>query len=213
MPARSWHCSLTALAGGDGVVGCERSAIGPIVQELATIAAKSGPAVSYEIREITVASPDWRGKLLPLAPAGRPAGRHRRLALDAAGLKDLLEQCQADPRCKVVQAPSMTAHIGEPVRMTSEEAHNYVAALKRVSDAPPNQGTKIAFEPQVDKVHNGVRVYVLSSELKGQALFARIVIEENRLVAIHTAKYTEGVKPKPRPTRTWPGPRSGTWPG
>ena len=153
--------------------------------------------MSYEIREITVASPEWRGKLLPSL---QPVARHEGAAiwaLDAAGIKDLLEQCQADPRCKVVQAPSMTARIGEPVRMSSETAHNYVAHLKRVSDAPPNQGTKIAFQPEVDKVHSGVRVSVLSSELKGQALFAKIVIEENRLVAIHTAKYTEGVKPKP----------------
>ena len=91
----------------------------------------------------------------------------------------------------------MMARIGEPVRMSSETSHNYVAHLKRVSDAPPNQGTQIAFQPEVDKVHSGVRVSVLSSELKGQALYAKIVIEENRLVAIHTARYTEGVKPKP----------------
>ena len=81
--------------------------------------------------------------------------------------------------------------------MTSEETVQYVASLKRVADGPPNQSTRLAFEPQVDKVHNGVRVNILSSELKGQKLFARVVIDENRLVAIHTVKYTENVQPKP----------------
>ena len=118
-------------------------------------------------------------------------------ALDPAGFKELLELCQADTRNNVLQAPKMIARVGDPARMTSEETDHYVASLKRVADGPPNQSTKLAFEPQVDKVHNGVRVNILSSQLKGQNLFARVVIEENRLVAIHMAKYTEGVQPKP----------------
>ena len=50
--------------------------------------AKSGPAVSFEIREITVASPEWRGKLLPsLQPVARQEGAAV-WALDASGIKD-----------------------------------------------------------------------------------------------------------------------------
>jgi hypothetical protein len=187
---------MAALIGDDGVVGAS-VATGPTGPQLATAAAKGGPTVSFDIRDITVASPDWRGKLIAsLQPVARQEGSAV-WALDGPGVKELLTHCQADPRCKVVQAPAMTARVGEPVRMSSETAHNYVAHLRRVSDAPPNQGTQIAFQPEVDKVHDGVRVSVLSSELKGQVLFAKIVIEENRLVAFHTAKYTEGVKPKP----------------
>ena len=54
--------------------------------------------------------------------------------------------------------------------MTNEEEIPYVAALRRVADGAPNQSTKLAFEPQVEKVHNGVRVEILSSQLKGTAL-------------------------------------------
>lgn len=187
---------LTALTGGNELVGAsvrER----PNARDLATIASRGGPAVSYEIREITVASPEWRGKVLPsLNPVARRDGSTV-WALDEAGIHELLTQCQADPRCKIAQPPAMMARIGEPVRMSSETAHNYVAHLKRVSDAPPNQGTRLAFQPEVDKVHSGVRVNVLSSELKGRALYAKLVVEEHRLVAMHSVKYTEGVKPKP----------------
>jgi len=118
-------------------------------------------------------------------------------SLDPAGFKELLELCQADPRSNVLQAPKMTARVGDPARMTSEETHQYVASVKRVADGPPNRSTRLAFEPQLDKVHNGVRVNILSSQLKGQNLFARVVIDENRLVAIHMVKYTEAVQPKP----------------
>ena len=46
--------------------------------------------------EITVASPEWRGKLLPsLQPVARQEGSAV-WALDAAGIKDLLAQCEAD---------------------------------------------------------------------------------------------------------------------
>ena len=153
--------------------------------------------VGFEIRDIRVSSPEWRGKLiLRMQPVTRQEGTAV-WSLDPAGFKELLELCQADPRSNVLQAPKMTARVGDPARMTSEETHQYVASVKRVADGPPNRSTRLAFEPQLDKVHNGVRVNILSSQLKGQNLFARVVIDENRLVAIHTVKYTEAVQPKP----------------
>jgi hypothetical protein len=188
---------MAALAGGDGAVG---ASVGerPNVKELATAAARGGPAISFEIREITVASPEWRGTFQrSLQPVARQEGSAV-WALDAAGIQELLAQCRADPRCRVTQAPPMIARIGEPVRMSSETVHSYVAHLKHISDATPSQGTQIAFQPEVDKVHSGLRVSVLSSELKGQALYAKILVEENRLQAMHTAKYTWGVQSKPQ---------------
>ena len=158
---------------------------------------KGGPMVAFEIRDIRVSSPEWRGKLIMrMQPVTRQEGTAV-WSLDPAGLKELLELCQADTRSNVLQAPKMTARVGDPARMTSEETHQYVASVKRVADGPPNQSTRLAFEPQIDKIHNGVRVNILSSQLKGQNLFARVVIDENRLVAIHTVKYTEAVQPKP----------------
>jgi len=168
-----------------------------VVSQAGVQAKTGGPMVAIEIRDIRVSSPEWRGKLiLRMQPVTRQEGSAV-WSLDTAGFKELLELCQADTRSNVLQAPRMTARVGDPARMTSEETHQYVAAVKRVADGPPNRSTRLAFEPQVDKVHNGVRVNILSSELKGQNLFARVVIEENRLVAIHTVKYTETVQPKP----------------
>jgi hypothetical protein len=154
---------------------------------------KSGPTVAFEIRTFKVGSPDWRGKIMnSLQPIDRQEGAAI-WALDPAGLKELLEYCQADPRSNVLQAPKMIARIGDPVRMSSETATSYVAFVKRSADGPPNQATHVAFEPQVDKVHTGIRVKVLSSELKAKALFAKIVVEENRLMAMHDALYSEAL--------------------
>ncbi|MGA8347611.1 MAG: hypothetical protein WB773_07280 [Isosphaeraceae bacterium] len=168
-----------------------------VVSRTGVLGTKSGPIIGFEIRDIRVSSPEWRGKLiLRMQPVTRQEGTAV-WSLDPAGFKELLEFCQADPRSNALQAPKMTARVGDPARMTSEETIQYVASLKRVADGPPNQSTKLAFEPQLDKVHNGVRVNILSSQLKGQNLFARVVIDENRLVAIHMVKYTEAVQPKP----------------
>jgi hypothetical protein len=168
-----------------------------LVSQPGVPATKSGPMVAFEIRDIRVSSPDWRGKLIVrMQPVTRQEGTAV-WSLDSAGLRELLDLCQTDLRNNVLQAPKMTTRVGDPARMTSEETVQYVASLKRVADGPPNQSTRLAFEPQIDKVHNGVRVRILSSHLKGQNLFARVVIDENRLVAIHTVKYTETVQPKP----------------
>jgi hypothetical protein len=168
-----------------------------VVSRAGVLATKGGPMVTFEIRDIRVSSPEWRGKLiLRMQPVTRQEGTAV-WSLDPAGFKELLDLCQADPRSNVLQAPTMSARVGDPARMTSEETHQYVASVKRVADGPPNRATKLAFEPQLDKVHNGVRVNVLSSQIKGQNLFARVVIDENRLVAIHMVKYTEAVQPKP----------------
>ena len=153
--------------------------------------------VDFQIRDIRASNPGWRGRLiLKLQPVARDEGCAV-WSLDAAGVKELLELFQADTRSNVLQAPKMTARIGDPARMTSEEAVQYVASLRRVADGPPNQSTRLAFEPLVDKVHSGVRVNILSSQLKDRKLFAKVVIQENRLMAVHTVRYTETVQPKP----------------
>ena len=168
-----------------------------VVSQAGVPATKGGPVVAFEIRDIRVSSPEWRGKLiLRMQPVTRQEGGVLLRGVNTSP-KELLDLCQADPRSNVLQAPTMSARVGDPARMTSEETHQYVASVKRVADGPPNRATKLAFEPQLDKVHNGVRVNILSSQLKGQNLFARVVIDENRLVAIHTVKYTEAVQPKP----------------
>jgi hypothetical protein len=158
--------------------------------------AKGGPSISFEIRKISVASPEWRGKFIPsLKPIARQEGAAV-WALDSEGIRGLLTYLQGDTRCNVLQAPKMIARIGEPVRMSSETGHHYVASLKRVADGPPSQATRIAFEPQVDQVHDGIRVNVLSSQLKGKDLLAKIEVHDNRLVAFHSASYNEVLKGK-----------------
>lgn len=160
---------------------------------------KGGPVVVFEVRDIRAGSLDWRGLfMLRLQPVARKEGVAV-WTLDRAGFGALLEFLQADVRSSVLSAPKMTAHVGEPARMTSEEEVKYVAALKRVADGAPNQSTRLAFEPLIDKVHSGVRVHIVSSRLKGPALEARVFIEENRLVALHTTTYQEGVRPKTDP--------------
>lgn len=164
-------------------------------------AKREGPVVAFEIRDIRAGSLDWRGKfMLRLHPLARREGVAAWVA-DQADLIDLLAFLQADPKNSVTLAPRMTARLGDPARMTSAEAVKYVAALKRIADGVPNQATRLSFVPQVDSVDNGVRVNILSSRIAGSgpALEARIVIEENRLVALHTTSYGEMVGPKSDP--------------
>ena len=81
--------------------------------------------------------------------------------------------------------------------MTAQESFKYVASLTRKADGEPNQATSIAFIPETDEVHNGVRVEILGSQLQADGLLARMVIDESRIIGFHTTKYHESVKPKP----------------
>jgi hypothetical protein len=164
----------------------------------ATAKVPAGPVkkIAFEVRDIIVASPDWRGKMLAqLEPVARQEGSTV-WALDQKGLADLLKYCQSDARCNIVQPPRMISNVGEPARMSNETSVKYVAHLKRVSDGPPNEGTHIAFVPEIGEVHDGIRVNVTSSQFKGPVLFAKVSIEQNQVLSILTTTYTESVKPR-----------------
>src|SRR4051812_47548495 len=116
---------LLAVQVGTGV---QDGATGPAATTppLVSPGAKSGPTISFEIRKISVASPEWRGKFIPaLKPIARQEGAAV-WALDSDGIRGLLTYLQGDTRCNVLQAPKMIARIGEPVRMSSETGHRYV---------------------------------------------------------------------------------------
>ena len=159
------------------------------------VAAPPVPQVVFEIRDLSMASPDWRGALQPmLHPVAREEGVAA-WAVDREGMRRLMEACQADKNSSILQAPRMTANLGEPVRMTNEEAVHYVAQLRRVSDGPPDEATSLAFQPEVAEVHDGVRVVLTETRLKGPALYAHVVVQCSTVVNMLTTHYEESVGP------------------
>ncbi len=151
------------------------------------VAAVEPPHIAFEIHDVTAASPDWRGKMLAkLQPVARD-GSVAVWAIDGDGVRELIAACEANPQARVLQAPRMIARLGDPVRMTNEETSHYVAHLKRISDGPPNEGTHIAFQPEVDQVHDGVRVELSETRLKGSVLFAKMAVQHSNLLGFHTS--------------------------
>lgn len=160
-----------------------------------TIAEPAVPQVVFEIRDLSMASPDWRGALqASLNPVAREEGVAA-WAVDREGMRRLLEICQSDKGSSILQAPKMTAFLGSPVRMTNEETVQYVAHLKRLSDAPPGEGTNLAFQPELAEVHDGVRVVLTETRLKGPLLYAHVVVQSNSVLNMLTAGYDESVGP------------------
>lgn len=156
-------------------------------------AAAEPPHIAFEIHDLTAASPDWRGKLLAKL---QPIARQDSVAvwaLDADGVRELVATCQSDPQARVLQAPRMVARLGDPVRMSNEDETHYVAHLNRVSDGAPNEGTHIAFQPVVDEIHDGVRVELSQTRMKGPVLFAHMIVQHNKLLGFLTTSYKESV--------------------
>jgi len=158
----------------------------------------TGPDISFEIRDIIMPSLEWRGKMMArLEPIARREGVAV-WAIDDQGMVDLLNNfVRDDELSNIVAAPRIQAKLGEAVLVSNETAHHYVAHLERISDGPPGEGTQVAFKPEIGEIHDGVRVNLLESHFKDSALFAHVVVEENRLLDFHTVQYSESLKAAP----------------
>lgn len=156
------------------------------------------PSIMFEIRDIIMASPDWRGRTVARLESIARDGGVAVWALDGRAVDDLFNGFdRAGDVSNLVTAPHIWVRPGEPARMTNEAARKYVAHLTRVSDGPPNEGTQLAFKPEVAEIREGVRVDLLSTQLKGSTLFTRVIVEENRLRGFHAVQYSESLQPAP----------------
>ncbi|WP_165226613.1 hypothetical protein [Aquisphaera insulae] len=184
---------LAALMGlGDGP-----SKIPPPRPAAAAGQAAAPKAIEFEIREFTLASPDWRGKLMArMTPVGRQEATAA-WTLDPASYKAWMSEMISETRTNVLQGPKMLGRIGEPARMTNEEVRKYVGSLKRVADGEPGSATQLAFQPQVEEAHDGIRVNILSSQVRDGKVDAQVTVEENRIIGFFSTKYRESVVPKP----------------
>lgn len=160
-----------------------------------TVAEPAVPQVTFEIRELSMGSPDWRGALQPdLRPVARDAGVDA-WALDAQGMRRLMEVCQADRDSSLVMAPKMSARLGEPVRMTNEETVEYVAHLKVFTQGPPENPTSVAFQPEVAEIHEGVRVVLTETQRKGPMLQAHVVVQSSTILDMLTTHCSQSAGP------------------
>jgi len=160
--------------------------------------AEAVPSILLEIRDIIMASPDWRGRMVArLEPIARDGGGAV-WALDDRAVADLFNNFNRHGDVSsLVTAPHIRVGLGEPARMSNESAHKYVAHLTRTPNEPPNEGTQLAFEPEFGEIRQGVRVDLLPTRFEGSTLFARVVVEENRLRGFHTVQYSESPEAAP----------------
>ncbi|OJW26057.1 MAG: hypothetical protein BGO49_08890 [Planctomycetales bacterium 71-10] len=160
-----------------------------------TVAEPAVPQVTFEIRELSMGSPDWRGALQPdLRPVARDEGVAA-WAVDREGMRRLMEACQSDRDSSLVMAPKMSARLGEPVRMTNEEKVDYVAHLKVLAQGPPENRTSVAFQPEVAEIHEGVRVVLTETQKKGPMLQAHVVVQSTTILDMLTTYCSQSAGP------------------
>ena len=153
-----------------------------------------GPMIAYEVRFLSTTSLDWRGKLDPkLRPVARQGGAVV-WSVDAATLKELHMYIQKDIAFNLVSAPMIVTPAGGEVSVVNEHSIKYVAHLERIADGPVNQATKIAFKPEVDEVHSGIRARFSSGKVTDQGMLAHVVIDKDLLQGFSTSNYTEEVQ-------------------
>lgn len=186
-----------ALSGEDGSPTRNDLSVAPGIEarRIEGATAATGPMISYEVHYVTIAGLDWRGKFCPqLTPIARQGGASV-WAADAATLSEWMTFCQSDPKCNILQSPKVTTPAGGEVSLAHGESIYYVAHLERVADGPPNKASKLAFKPEIDRLHNGVRARLSLGRVEEQGLRARFVLERDRILAFQTSQYREMVTP------------------
>jgi hypothetical protein len=184
------------LTGDDGPPGPFATAVAPKAEAGRADGRKAadGPAIGYEVRYVAMGSLDWRGRFdTRLRPVARRGGAAVWSA-DAATFRDLLTYCQEEPHCNVIQAPKAVAPAGGAIRVVSETSRHYVAHLKRRADGPVDRATKVAFEPELDEVREGLSLLLSHGQPADAGLLARVALDETRFVAFHTATHSEAIE-------------------
>ncbi|WP_422924946.1 hypothetical protein [Singulisphaera sp. PoT] len=163
----------------------------------ATQAAPSGPMIGYEIRWVSTTSPDWRGKFDDrLKVLARKSGSTV-WAVDRAGLKAVLDGFQQDTQCNILQSPKVTTPVDQTARVENMESINYVAHVNQVPANPQDPASKPAFDPEVDKVQDGIRLQLSSGKLTpDEGIRVHIALEEARLVRMHTTRVARPAEAK-----------------
>jgi len=170
----------------------------PMPKASAKPSAAPGPMVGYEIRWISTSSPEWRGKFdTRLQILVRQAGSSV-WSIDSGTLHDLLNEFQKDPRCNILQSPKVTTPVNQTAQVVNEESVSYVAHMRPVIPKPHESAPKSAFEPEVDKVQDGIRLRLSSGQLLPQeGIRVHVSLEETRLIRIHTTRVTHVAAAKP----------------
>ncbi len=176
---------LTAVA--SPVVGQTPAAPRPVPRANAKPKAPAGPMVTYEIRSISMGSPEWRGKFDGrLKPIAHQAGSSVWM-VDDDTLREMLTELQRDPRSSIIQAPKVVTPVDQTAKVTNEEAVNYVAHVKKVVDKTEPSSQKTAFQPELDKIQNGIRLMLSGGRLVPQkGVRVRVSLEDTHLVGFHT---------------------------
>ena len=94
----------------------------------------------------------------------------------------------------LVQSSTVVATIGSPApEMSHHVSRAYVAELKRIADGPVNEATRVAFQPELDAVQDGFQAKLTGRTLD-QGVLATVLLDESRLVALHTSASTETLR-------------------
>lgn len=153
------------------------------------------PQFACEVRYLSFGSPQWRGELLPGLRSLERRGSAAAWTIDDPTASRLLEMSgQGEAGNHLIASPKAMVSLGESAHLAHERDLNYVANLRREADGPPGESSRLTFAPEVDQIHEGVRVDLTGTKSLDTGVFARVAVEEDRLIRFQTATYGEDVR-------------------
>jgi hypothetical protein len=152
--------------------------------------ARAAAPISYRVTVLEMGGPRWRELLyFRLNPAGRQ-GAATVWTADAEVGEALRKRAR-----RVVIDPQLLVNPGAEATVRCGEDRSYVVGLKRHADGPVHCASAVAFEPDVETLHDGVCA-TLSGRCEPAGVRTRLELEQNEFLAFHAVPLSEAVEGK-----------------
>jgi outer membrane protein TolC len=150
-------------------------------------------AITYDVLFVEIGGLKWRSALHhKLQPVARQ-GTATIWTADKQALADLSTYHQGDTQCKVVRVPKITATPGGEAEIVHQETpQHYVADVKRIADGPHGHATRLAYQPEVGQIHDGLRLRMVGRKLD-QGILTCLTLNDTEFLAFHTVAVGDGV--------------------
>lgn len=155
-----------------------------------------GRRISYEIRIVNTEGFGWRDRLQHRGKRVGASGGSMAWVVETDLLKEVLDSWMDSTRTNIVQAPKLAMLEGVRGQVGNTSERFFVVALDRIADGPPGEASRVANQPIIERVREGIVIEVSSRKgAEGHVIDAELV--ETRVDRVHTHEFMDGVKGDP----------------
>lgn len=153
------------------------------------------PAAMQADYRMTVLDMDgvvWRGKFHEVLTPTTRSNAPKAWTIDSGSVDGLVRSGETVRTTKIATSPGRSL-LSSDCNVSEFTNRYFVSRMTRVGDAAPGLATALAYRPEIDRLECGWKVAIDGRPID-QGVIAKVIIEQNELVAMHTVLNSEKLK-------------------